>query len=113
VLDFDLVEIEERLKPMILSALETQSRGLRIISWQYIFIPSIPTPQGTQPGFGAYYQAKGKLLGSDYYVANVTAWADPWISQEGIDEAIRIGCEGLLRLIDQQGILSDGQGGNP
>ena len=111
MLDKDLVEIEQRLKPMILSALETQSWGLRIISWQFMIIPAIPTEIGLRPGFGAFYQAKDKMLGPDYYVANISGFTDPWITQEGVNEAIRDGCENLRREIDQQSILSDGHGG--
>jgi len=109
MLDSDLTEIEERLKPMVLSALESQSLGLRIISWQLVFVPSIPTPQGPRPGFGVYYQAKGKLIGPDYYVGNLSAWSDPWISQDGVDEAIRGGCEILRKQLYQQSIISDGR----
>jgi hypothetical protein len=93
---------------MILKALKEQSFGLRIISWQFVVLPQIPTALGPRPGFGVYYQARGALLGSDNYIANISAWADPWISQEGINEAVQGGCELLRVQLAQQTILSDG-----
>jgi hypothetical protein len=110
MLDPCFIEVQERLTPMILSALETQSFGLQIVSWQFVFIPQIPTPVGPRPGFGAYYQARGRLLGTENYLANLSGWTDSWITQEGVDEAIRHGCDNLREQLQQQSIIADGHG---
>ena len=108
MLDTTLIEVEERLKPMIMQALEAQSFGLQIVCWQFVFIPQVPTPNGPIPGFGAYYQARGALLGTDNYVGNLSAWTDVYITQEGINEAIGRGCEILREQIQKQKAFNNG-----
>jgi len=102
MLDKNLVEIEARLKPMVLKALEEYSLGVTITSWQIVFVPSVMTEQGPRPAFGAFYQCRSRLLGSDNYLSQVSAFIDPFISQEGINEAIADGCSQLREMIMQQ-----------
>jgi hypothetical protein len=101
--------VEERLTPMILEALKTQSFGVEIMSWEYIFVPQVATEAGPRPAFGAFYQCRGRLIGTDNYLSQITVFTDPFITQEGVNEAIGEGCSQLRELLLQQGIAGDGR----
>lgn len=109
MLSKSFVNVEERLTPMILAALKSQSFGVEIMTWQYVFVPQVPTEAGPQPAFGAFYQCRGRLIGTNNYLGQITVFTDPFITQEGVNEAIGEGCSQLRALLLQQGIAGDGK----
>jgi hypothetical protein len=109
MIDKNCVNVVERLRPMAYDALERLSFGLAIVSREIVFVPQVQTEKGPRPGFGLYYQARGVLLGTDNYFAQITVFLDPFISQEGIDEAIQDGCTQLREIVAAQRVLGDGK----
>lgn len=109
MLDKGYFGIDERLKPMLEKAVETQSFGLRVICTSYMVVPQVATPLGPRPGWGIYIQAHGKLLGKENHVAQLSIITNPMSTQEEVDEIVRVGCDSLREQINEQGILSNGK----
>lgn len=107
MLSKDCFDIEERLKPMMVQALETQSFGIQIKVYGVVR-SMIPSAGGPVPAWGLYYQAAGRLIGTDHYVAQMTLITNPYASQQDIDNAFAEGCGSLREQINSQGIIQNG-----
>jgi hypothetical protein len=108
MIDKNCIDIFERLRPMCYDALERLSFGLTIVSREMVFVPRIPTSIGPMPGFGCIYQARGSLIGTENYVANMSVFTSPFVTQEAIDIAISEGCEILRNQRQAQTTIANG-----
>jgi hypothetical protein len=70
----------------------------------------VPTEMGPRPGWVIIYQAKGKLIGSENYIMQMTIITDPFISDENLKEALHNGCQMILNEKVKQGSILNGNG---
>jgi hypothetical protein len=102
----DLVRPIDRMEPMVLDALERLSFGLEIVVFQSTVLP--PGMIGPAAGYGFIYAVKGKLIGKEGWVGNMTFFADPTPTQEEIDRGIQAGLEQVREQLAKQSVLGNG-----
>jgi hypothetical protein len=98
-----MIDVRANLLERSVQILKEVSFGLDIVAIDVTMIPQVPTPNGPRPVWGIYYYAKGLLLGSENYIPQLTAFADPTINDEGLKEGLAQGCEMLRVARAQQG----------
>lgn len=68
------------------------------------------TPQGQRPAWMVVYQSKGKLIGPENHILQMTLVTDPFISDENFKTALYQGCEMILNERNKQGSIFNGNG---
>ena len=116
----DHVDIDERLKPMFMEAIKTQSFGLQIVATSFIS-SMVQSETGINWSWGLYYQASAgvTLLGSKgpaktdprNNVAHMTMISSPFATQEEVNQVIANGCESLREKVAQRLMQGNGKGG--
>jgi hypothetical protein len=106
-------DIDERLRPMFMEAIDTQSFGLRIVATAYISNMT-QTETGMTWAWGLYYQAAGVPdIGKGHWSGNVghlTMISHPYATQEEVNDAIASGCENLRAMLAQKNQIANGRG---
>jgi len=102
-------DVDERLKPMFMEAIDTQSFGLSIVATSYISNMT-QTETGVTWAWGLYYQAAGiPDIGKSHWANNVghlTMISNPYATQDQVNDAIANGCENLRAMIAQKNQLN-------
>jgi hypothetical protein len=105
----DHFDIDERLKPMFMEAITTQSFGLRIVATSFISALT-QTETGMTWSWGLYYQAACiPDLGQSLFANNVshlTMISNPYATQDQVNDAIANGCEALRSMVAQKNKLN-------
>jgi hypothetical protein len=110
MLNKECFDIEERLLPMMVKALDSQSIGLDIRCYSFTRT-NIPTEQGNLPAWGLYYQCTGAQPGIENYLAQMTLLTNPYATQEDVNEAFAAGCTSLRQQrLAVNGIILGGNG---
>jgi len=105
MLNKDHFDIDERLRPMFMEAIKTQSFGLSIVATSFISSMT-ETPTGVTWSWGLCYQAAciprlGEAAGANN-VSHMTMMSNAYITQEGINDIIANGCEALRAMVAQK-----------
>jgi hypothetical protein len=118
MLDKDHIDVDERLKPMFMEAIATQSFGLNIVATAFISSLVQTDTGGMIWSWGLYYQASASVAliskdgpsKTDYRnnVAHMTMMSNPYATQDEINQIIADGCEQLrekvaIRLVQGSG----------
>jgi hypothetical protein len=106
VISKDLIRPMETLEPMVLDALERLSFGMEIVVFQPITLP--PGMVGQSAAFAFMYACKGKLIGKEHWIGNMTYFTDPTTSKENVDLSIQSGLEKMREEYNQQGVIANG-----
>jgi hypothetical protein len=106
VISKDLVRPMDVLEPMVLDALERLSFGLEIVVFQPVVLQ--PGTVSSSAAFAFVYACKGKLIGKEHWLGNMTYFTDPTSTSESVDRAIQTGLDQMREQYNKQGVIANG-----
>jgi hypothetical protein len=107
VINDSVINPVARLAPMFEDAITRLSFGLDIVGYYTTFVP-LNGPTGMIPAVCCVYQAKGKLIGPQHNVGNMSFVTNWFADQDEVDKAITDGMESLRAERMKQGVVSNG-----